>query len=1088
MDAGRVCSCRGMALVAALLLADAPVAAQPAGRAPPAGNVQDRLCLTVGMCAQQATGDPLLRQGFGLRLAGVKHLDGDPRRPRLPGANPAPPANQPPSAAGLVELANAVLLQGQLEPARERLEEAAARLRTQPDPQAQAALSNAQGALAALQGRYPEARERLLAALQAYTALQAAPAAPAGGTSAADLMAQAQRFAGLPIDPQVAQAAAAQLGAVAAQMEGRFATFGVVRTRLNLANLAGQMGQYQEAEDWLKQALNGLPKQGAEAETRMVLAEFVVLYQRAGRTDQAQAFRQRAEGAGPHRPSGLDTGLVALGNAAATGAPSEATAEGEQQRPSHYAEAAHARLQAQAQERERAGDRPGALAAQGRIAMLAATVAIPEREQAALAAIERLLAADGRAAPAIFFGKRAVNAAQRLRTELGTMDRAARQAYLADKKRSYATLASLLLQHDRLAEAEQVLRLLKEDEGQQLRPTAAAAPRGRVPYTATEADWLVKYDAIAQRTRALEAERRRLQSVAFNSGAIDGRVQQEKFWREQIGVADGLAAQLEQQIGNPRQRREVDAVRTAIAKPAGMRSADEQRQIGRAQASRRLFFGYLDNQAAGLRALRRDGPAFVEPLSADEQRRIDAALARLAAVRARLEGETAFLAAEPEPAGASVAGGAEALDMLSGGAQRRHWAIDRELEQLDAQREALDAGLAAGLAAARATSEPAFSAADTALLDTGPKLLASLPRGAVALYFLAGEQQLDVLLVRRDGRQALQLPVARAALEEQVRALRAALQNPRSDAVAPARALYELLFARLEPALQAAQASTLMLSLDGQLRYLPFASLHDGRGWLAERYAIGLYTTAAPAALAAAPAPRWRVAAFGSSAGGAGLAPLPAVRGELEGVVGDPAAGSRGVLPGTIRLDRGFTAAALRGALREKFNVVHIASHFAFQPGDPNESFLLLGDGGRLTLAELAAPEYRFDRVDLVTLSACDTALSGADAFGQEVEGLGMLLQGQGAAAVLATLWSVADASTAQFMRSLYTLREQQRLSRAQALRDAQLAMIRGAGGPADGTQRGASRQAEGSAAADPSRPYAHPYYWAPFVLMGNWL
>ena len=248
-----------------------------------------------------------------------------------------------------------------------------------------------------------------------------------------------------------------------------------------------------------------------------------------------------------------------------------------------------------------------------------------------------------------------------------------------------------------------------------------------------------------------------------------------------------------------------------------------------------------------------------------------------------------------------------------------------------------------------------------------------------------------------------------------------------------------------------------MLSLDGQLRYLPFAALHDGQAWLAERYAVNLYTTAAPAALVAAPARRWRAAAFGSTAGGAGFGPLPAVRSELEGVVRDAALGTRGVLPGTHPARRRLHAAALRGLLREKHHVVHIASHFAFRPGEPAESFLLLGDGGRLTLAEMAAAEYRFDQVDLVTLSACDTALSGADGFGQEVEGLGTLLQGQGAAAVLATLWSVADDSTSQYMRTLYALREQRGLTRAQAVREAQLALS--AARPGRGRRRGAARR-----------------------------
>ena len=108
---------------------------------------------------------------------------------------------------------------------------------------------------------------------------------------------------------------------------------------------------------------------------------------------------------------------------------------------------------------------------------------------------------------------------------------------------------------------------------------------------------------------------------------------------------------------------------------------------------------------------------------------------------------------------------------------------------------------------------------------------------------------------------------------------------------------------------------------------------------------------------------------------------------------------------------------------------------------------------------------------------------------------MGTLLQGQGAAAVLATLWSVADESTAEFMRALYGAREQRSLSRAQAVRQAQLGFIRGTAAAAAGEPtRGATRPGTGTGTvepfyrADPARRFAHPYYWAPFVLMGNWL
>ena len=104
-----------------------------------------------------------------------------------------------------------------------------------------------------------------------------------------------------------------------------------------------------------------------------------------------------------------------------------------------------------------------------------------------------------------------------------------------------------------------------------------------------------------------------------------------------------------------------------------------------------------------------------------------------------------------------------------------------------------------------------------------------------------------------------------------------------------------------------------------------------------------------------------------------------------------------------------------------------------------------------------------FNSVDLLTLSACETAMGGATADGREIEGFGWLAQRQGAKSVLATLWSVADDSTGEFMSELYRLRQQEHINKAAALQRAQIGFIE-------------------------SSDYAHPFYWAPFILMGNWL
>ena len=171
----------------------------------------------------------------------------------------------------------------------------------------------------------------------------------------------------------------------------------------------------------------------------------------------------------------------------------------------------------------------------------------------------------------------------------------------------------------------------------------------------------------------------------------------------------------------------------------------------------------------------------------------------------------------------------------------------------------------------------------------------------------------------------------------------------------------------------------------------------------------------------------------------------------------------QGVLPGRIHLDEAFTDAALRAALHERYPVVHIASHFQLHPGDDTASFLLLGDGSHLPLAQLKTWPQPFQGVELLTLSACNTAVGSPGAEGTEVEGLAVLAQRQGAKAVVATLWAVADTSTQTLMQTFYRLRESQPgLPKVEALRQAQLALLRGAGQPGAATPMESARHCPG--------------------------
>jgi len=352
--------------------------------------------------------------------------------------------------------------------------------------------------------------------------------------------------------------------------------------------------------------------------------------------------------------------------------------------------------------------------------------------------------------------------------------------------------------------------------------------------------------------------------------------------------------------------------------------------------------------------------------------------------------------------------------------------------------------------------------------------LGEAKQGVATVQFIAGERRLHIVLTTASVQLAHEVAIERDLLSRKITAFRELVQDPDSDPKLLGRELYGLLFAPLRADLEAQRVHTIMLFLDGALRYLPFGALvqDDGR-YLVERYRLPIYTEAARSAVAQRPQQQWQIAAYGVTRGfpEQGFSALPAVRSELDSIVRPD------VLPGQAYLDERFDLDTFESALDTP--VVHVASHFHFVAGS-NTSFLLLGDGTPLSLQDIAARDLRFDKVDLLTLSACETAVGGGRGEnGLEVEGLGVLAQIQGAKAVLATLWPVADDSTGVLMRQFYWtrqdgLRHGHDMTKVEALRQAQMALLTGATG--------------NSTSAATTAPYAHPYYWAPFILMGNWL
>ncbi|MDR1036853.1 MAG: CHAT domain-containing protein [Deltaproteobacteria bacterium] len=372
------------------------------------------------------------------------------------------------------------------------------------------------------------------------------------------------------------------------------------------------------------------------------------------------------------------------------------------------------------------------------------------------------------------------------------------------------------------------------------------------------------------------------------------------------------------------------------------------------------------------------------------------------------------------------------------------------------------------------------------------------------------------------------------------------LREPSRDPRAAAARLYDAVIAPVEADLVAAGTRTLALSLDGMLRYVPAAAFWDGERWLAERWPTALFTESTPLRLSDPPAGRQpTVRAMGVTEPWPGFQPLPGVVREMAAVVrsSSPPGSPDGALEGRASLNRDFTRESISESLASDAAVVHVASHFRLDPDSLENTVLLLGDGDLMSLKEMGAGGMDFGGLDLLTLSACDTASGSMLRTGREIESLGETVLRAGASAVLATLMPVDDLAAPDLMREFYRLRYIEGRGKAEALQGAQLAVMRASGSPcpeiltadagrssAAGSRQGAhaaetaQSPSEGRATAAPSvsqpetpparrdergtalsagssSPHAnavrsaprwegggfsHPYYWSPFIIMGS--
>lgn len=313
-------------------------------------------------------------------------------------------------------------------------------------------------------------------------------------------------------------------------------------------------------------------------------------------------------------------------------------------------------------------------------------------------------------------------------------------------------------------------------------------------------------------------------------------------------------------------------------------------------------------------------------------------------------------------------------------------------------------------------------------------------------YYACGKEWI-AWVVRRGDVRAVRLGII--DVENEVREFRAALANPASNAyLGHARSLYRKLYQPLE---RLVETEHLIIVPHGPLHYLPFGALQSGRDYVIDRVSLRF--------LPAATVLTFLKDRSGEKSPSMLIMANPDLgdpRYDLKYAQAEAIAIAR-ITPGATLLLRDDARAAVMKTAAGRFGRIHLAAHGAFDPDGPLGSALLLagsdGDPGLLQAADL------FDlnlAADLVTLSACDTAL-GKITQGDDVVGFTRGFLYAGASSIIATLWKVDDRATMELMVSFYS-----RLPTAtkdEALRAAQLEV---------------------------RNRYPHPYFWASFQLTGN--
>ncbi|WP_317104886.1 CHAT domain-containing protein [Chroococcidiopsis sp. SAG 2025] len=348
-----------------------------------------------------------------------------------------------------------------------------------------------------------------------------------------------------------------------------------------------------------------------------------------------------------------------------------------------------------------------------------------------------------------------------------------------------------------------------------------------------------------------------------------------------------------------------------------------------------------------------------------------------------------------------------------------------------------------------------------ACLDTQPTQIDRVDPQAAVIYPVILEDRLEVILsLPKQPLRHYATALPRTQVESAIDQLRQNLVIRYSqEFLTLSQQVYDWLIRPAAADIDKSGVKTLVFVLDISLQKLPMAALHDGKQYLVQKYSVAL--TPSLELLQPQPLSRERLRAL--------TAGLTEPRGDYPALtnVALELNQIRSEVPGRELLNQNFTSTSLRNQIKSlPFSIVHIASHAQFG-SQADQTYILAWDGPinvkqldeLLRVREPSSDLERPNAIELLVLSGCRTVA------GDRRAALGMagVAVRAGARSTLATLWYVSDAATVPLMSQFYQELSTAEMTKAEALRRAQLALLE-------------------------NPRYRHPVYWAPYVLVGNWL